>query len=263
MLGFLSFKRAKKKAMVFVDYESWFYSYRTLFNLYPDPRAFRAKLEEKYEIVDIMVFGDFSSAVMADELVRVRSITNTIIETGNTFNRRKKDMTDFIMLDYIYQFADENRKIDTYIIFTGDGHFQSVTKYLVQKKKKRVIIYGVKDSISRQLREAATDVKELPNDSELKQRYYKLIVDNLEYAYNHPDIIPTFKSTVDVISSRYNVNADDIKSTLSEMIEKGYIKKTLRSVEFKRQVKVLAAQWDKLRADGLWEMPEQKNMQIT
>lgn len=258
MLGFLRPKRAKKKAMVFVDYESWFYSYRTLFNLYPDPRGFRAQLEEEYDVADIMVFGDFSPPAMADELVRVRTITNTIIETGNTFNRRKKDMTDFIMLDYIYQFADENKRIDTYIIFTGDGHFQSVTKYLVQKKKKKVIIYGVKDSISRQLREAATDVKELPNDSELKQRYYKLIVGNLEYAYNHPNIIPTFKSTVDVISSRNNVDPDDIKSTLSEMIEKGYIKKVLRNVEFKRQVKVLAAQWDKLRADGLWELPEEK-----
>jgi len=42
------------------------------------------------------------------------------------------------------------------------------------------------------------------------------------------------------------------------MIEKGYIKKVLRNVEFKRQVKVLAAQWDKLRADGLWELPEEE-----
>ena len=92
----------------------------------------------------------------------------------------------------------------------------------------------------------------------MKQRYYKLIVGNLEYAYNHPNIIPTFKSTVDIISSRNNVDPDDIKSTLSEMIEKGYIKKVLRNVEFKRQVKVLAAQWDKLRADGLWELPEEK-----
>ena len=104
----------------------------------PDPRDFRDKLEAEYDIEDIMVFGDFSSPVIAEDLGKLRSITNTIIETGNTFNRRKKDMTDFIMLDYIYQYADQNKRTGTYIIFTGDGHFQSVTKYLSQKKKKHI-----------------------------------------------------------------------------------------------------------------------------
>ena len=251
MLGFLSFKRAKKKAMVFVDYESWFYSYRTLFNLYPDPRAFRAKLEEKYEIVDIMVFGDFSSAVMADELVRVRSITNTIIETGNTFNRRKKDMTDFIMLDYIYQYADQNKRTGTYIIFTGDGHFQSVTKYLSQKKKKHVIIYGVTDSISRQLRDAASEVRELPTDSELMNRNYSLIIKNMDYVYKNPRIIPTFMGTAEAVAKRNNINIEEIKCALSEMLDKGYLTKGFKRVGYS-SVKVLYAEWDKLQADGLW-----------
>lgn len=160
MINLFKLKGSRKRAMVFVDYESWFYSYKTLFRMRPDPRAFRASIEADYDIEDIMVFGDFSSPGMAEELGKLRNITNTIIETGNTFNRRKKDMTDFIMLDYIYQYADENRKVGTYIIFTGDGHFQSVTKYLVQKKRKNVVIYGVKDTISRQLRDAASEVRE-------------------------------------------------------------------------------------------------------
>ena len=111
---------SKRRAMVFVDYESWFYSYKTLYNMRPDPKEFRNKLETEYDIEDIMVFGDFSSPVIAEELGKLRSITNTIIETGNTFNRRKKDMTDFIMLDYIYQYADQDKRNGTYIIFTGD-----------------------------------------------------------------------------------------------------------------------------------------------
>lgn len=172
MLNLFRSKGSRKRAMVFVDYESWFYSYKTLYGMRPDPKAFRTSLEAEYEIEDIMVFGDFSSPWMAEELGKLRNITNTIIETGNTFNRRKKDMTDFIMLDYIYQYADESSKAGTYIIFTGDGHFQSVTKYLVHKKRKNVVVYGVRDTISRQLRDAASEVRELPTHEELRRYRY-------------------------------------------------------------------------------------------
>ena len=44
---------SKRRAMVFVDYESWFYSYKTLYNMRPDPRDFRSKLEAEYNIEDI------------------------------------------------------------------------------------------------------------------------------------------------------------------------------------------------------------------
>ena len=258
MFDFLKAKQRKKKVIVFVDYESWFYSYRTIYNLYPDIREFRARLEKEYDIVDIMVFGDFSNDAIANELVKLRQITNTIIETSNIFNRRKKDMTDFIMLDYIYQFVDANKKIDNYVIFTGDGHFQSVTKYLVQKKKKHVVVYAVRDSISRQLREAASELIELPSDKEIKQRYYKLIVNNFEYVYNHPKIVPTFKNTAEAVALKYGVELDDIKSTLGEMIDKGYIKRITHCIEFHRPIKALSAQWDKLREAGLWELPKQE-----
>lgn len=256
MISLFKSKGSKKRAMVFVDYESWFYSYKTLFGLRPDPKGFRADLESEYEIEDIMVFGDFSSPGMADELGRLRNITNTIIETGNTFNRRKKDMTDFIMLDYIYQYADENSKAGTYIIFTGDGHFQSVTKYLVQKKKKNVVVYGVKDSISRQLRDAATEVRELPKDEEIKRRYYDLVIKNMDHVYHNPRIIPTFMGTAETIANRYQVDIEDIKSTLSEMIELGYISKGFKRVGYNKNVKILVAEWDKLRDAGLWKPEE-------
>lgn len=242
---------SKRRAMVFVDYESWFYSYKTLYNMRPDPKEFRNKLEAEYDIEDIMVFGDFSSPVIAEELGKLRSITNTIIETGNTFNRRKKDMTDFIMLDYIYQYADQNKRTGTYIIFTGDGHFQSVIKYLSQKKKKHVIIYGVTDSISRQLRDAASEVRELPTDSELMKRNYSLIIKNMDYVYKNPRIIPTFMGTAEAVAKHNNINIEEIKCALSEMLDKGYLTKGFKRVGYS-SVKVLYAEWDKLQADGLW-----------
>ena len=86
-----------------------------------------------------------------------------------------------------------------------------------------------------------------------------MIVNKLEYVYNNPKIIPTFKSTAEAVALKYGVEVEDIKSTLSEMIEKGYIKKTIRCVEFHRPIKVLSAQWDKLREAGLWELPKQNS----
>ena len=130
----------------------------------PDPRDFRDKLEAEYDIEDIMVFGDFSSPVIAEDLGKLRSITNTIIETGNTFNRRKKDMTDFIMLDYIYQYADQNKRTGTYIIFTGDGHFQSVTKYLSQKKKKQFLSIMTEECFDQYIKYLLASVFEFSDD---------------------------------------------------------------------------------------------------
>ena len=66
--------------------------------------------------------------------------------TFHSLLRYKKDMTDFIMLDYIYQTAALRPEIGVYILFTGDAHFQSVTKYLAQRLGKEVVIYGVTEA---------------------------------------------------------------------------------------------------------------------
>lgn len=251
MLNLFRPKGSRKRAMVFVDYESWFYSYKTLYGMRPDPKAFRASLESEFMIEDIMVFGDFSSPGMAEELGKLRNITNTIIETGNTFNRRKKDMTDFIMLDYIYQYADEKSKAGTYIIFTGDGHFQSVTKYLVHKKRKNVVVYGVRDSISRQLRDAASEVRELPTHEEMRRRQYALIARNMDEIEGKTRIVPSFIATAEAVSRKYGILFNDAKEALQEMLDMGYLSRELRKVNG-RTVKVIVAEWDKLQADGIY-----------
>lgn len=250
MIKLLEKRNKKTKAMVFVDYESWFYSFKTLYALRPDPKGFRDELDAEFDVLDIMVFADFSSPGISEDLVNLRKITNTIIETGNTYNRHKKDMSDFIMLDYIYQCADENRKVDAYIIFTGDGHFQSVTKYLVQKKKKTVIVYGVKDAVSRQLAETASEIREIPKTDSIKKRCYKLIADNmLDIAGKH-HIKPTFMSTAETLSQRYNIDLDMMRDALQDMLDMGYIYRESSEING-REIKVLVANWDKLLRDQL------------
>lgn len=109
-------------------------------------------------------------------------------EEYNLFGNKKKDMTDFVMLDYIYRAADENRKVRTYLIFTGDGHFQSVVKYLTEKK---VVLCGIRDSMSRPLEAVATDLRLYPKEETKFREYAKMIVSNMAHVSTIDSIIPT------------------------------------------------------------------------
>lgn len=245
-----------KKAIVFVDFEHWYYSYQRLYHLKPDPVEWRKELEENYQIEDIMVFADFSHKGIREELSKVRCITNTIIETQQTFAHYKKDMTDFIMLDYIYQYENDHPGTNTYIIFTGDGHFQSVVKYLTQKHQKEVLVYGVKDAFSSRLKTAASRIVELPAATDTLKGFYPLIIKNLSYVTDKPDIIPTFSGTAKAVSLRNEIPEELVKAALAEMIEKGLVYKRQQRVEFNKSVKVVAANWDALAKAGLWSFSE-------
>lgn len=240
----------KERAIAFVDYEYWYYSYQNLYHLKPDPEAWRAELEKRWHLQDILVFGNFSGAI-SEELPRLRRITNTIIETGNTFNHYKKDMTDFIMLDYIYQYAAEHPKIGTYVIFTGDGHFQTVVKYLTQKCRKDVAVYGVRDSFSAHLQAVATETAELPRKVETMDCATKALIENLLSVAEDPSIIPTFLGTINTVSRRNSIPRGEVKKALLKMIGEGYVLRTTRAVEPTRTVKIIEADRDRLLRDGM------------
>ena len=177
---FKVFKRSRKtkkpKAIAFVDFENWFLSLKKFYNLKPDVMKWRRQLEEKYELQDVYVFGNFIDNEMREELPKIRCVTNSIIETQQGTENYEKDMTDFVMLDYIYQYVNEHTDVDTYIIFTGDAHFQSVIKYLRQKHGKTVIVYGIKKTFSNQLKLIASEAIELPASDLILEGLYPLIV---------------------------------------------------------------------------------------
>lgn len=241
-----------KKANVFVDYEHWYYSCRNLFHIDPDPISWRKELDAKYSIEKIFVFADFSNKGINEGLDKLHAISNTVISTQQPNGRHKKDMTDFVMLDHIYQVSAEDQEVGTYIIFTGDGHFQSVVKYLTQKLGKKVIIYGVTNATSSRLKDVATEVHEVPAPEEVIQSRYQMIVENLAYVLDRDNIIPTFKGTVAAVARRNEVPEDEVAIALHEMLNKGLIHRTDRRVEFNRTVKVLSADWDALIEAGLW-----------
>lgn len=241
--------KTEKKAIVFIDYEYCYYSYMDTHKIKPCPMIWKKKIEEEYELSEIMVFGDFAQKEISEELRKLRSITNTIIETSNVFLERKKDMTDFIMLDYIYQSVEARKDVDTYILFTGDGHFQSVVKYL-RRKKKNVIICGVRETMSNQLRSVASEITELPIEEERYINYYKLIASNMNYVEQFPKIVPTFMRTVENVARKNNLKEELVADVLRRMIQKGYITKKVKKMS-NGDVRYLEACWDKMIEDGI------------
>ena len=214
------FRNKRKKAIAFVDYEYWFYSCKERFNLYPNLQRWKDEIAKRFELKDIMVFGDFSHENIAGDLHKVRSITNTVIETSNTFMRKKKDMTDFIMLDYIYQTIEQQKGIDTYILFTGDGHFQTVVKCL-KEKKKSVIVCGIEDSFSKQLRDTASEVIMVDIEKELFERNCKMVLNSMAMIEDQKDLLANFLQAVENVSKASNIPEEEFGKMLVRALKLG------------------------------------------
>lgn len=157
---------------------------------------------------------------IAGDLHKVRAITNTVIETSNTFMRKKKDMTDFIMLDYIYQAIERQKGIDTYILFTGDGHFQTVVKYL-KEKRKRVIVCGFEDSFSKQLRDTASEVIMVDIEKELFERNCKMVLNSMAMIEDQKDLLANFLQAVENVSKASNIPEEEFGKMLVRALKLG------------------------------------------
>ncbi len=259
MTLFKSFKHKKidtaNAAVAFVDYEYWFYSYEKLYGIKPDLQQWQEDISAQYNDLTVYFFADFTNTKLRSEVPRIREITNHIIETQNTGYIVKKDITDFIILDYIYQAALGAESPDNFIIFTGDAHFQSAVKFLRYKCKKNVLVFGVKLSFSKQLKAVASEFIEMPTIPLEKKRYYKLIISHFDYIAKHPekDISTTFKNTVRIVASRNNLPEEHIEIALSEMCDKNYLYKTPKRLDFNTNIKVLAVNWDILIQEGLYK----------
>ena len=191
-------------------------------------------------------------------------IGNIKIENGKLVPQKYQTMKDwyldipgnnryFVMLDYIYRNVTSRNDVGTYIIFTGDGHFQSVVKYLVQKRHKKVVVYGVTDTFSKRLQGVASDIRLLPDEEELNNSYMRMIVRNLAHVEAKANIIPTFWGTIEAVSKRNNVPDDRVKATLLRMMANGYVFQKDFSINSSKQVRIVAADWKKIKAAGLYD----------
>lgn len=243
------------RAVAFVDFEHWYISLDRMHHQRPDYKAWYQDVSTKYSIDEIYFFADFSNPSLRAEIPRIREISNFIIETQNSSPHHKKDYTDFIMLDHIYQRAMTDRQTDTYIIFSGDGHFSSVVNFLNVRLHKNVGIYAVRDAVSSQLRSAATWLCELPFINKTQLIFYKLILSTLRDLRQsqhgkRKKSRPAFWPTVEAVSQAHSLPREDVADALRSLLEKEYIYQTEEKLHNKT-IKVMNVNWDKVKRDKI------------
>lgn len=241
-----------------MDFEHWYISLEKMFKKRPDIKAFRDELSDRYEIVDIAFFGDFSNPSLRAEIGNIRQVTNTIIDTQNASDKIIKDFTDFIILDHIYQSALNQKDVEAYIIFTGDGHFSSVASFLVTKCRKEVGIYAVRGAASAQLIGCSTYSRLLPDEEEqpIKKDTSAIILGNLKQLYDKETkkkkVYPTFWATVEAVVRHQHIPREEAAQTLRALIKNGYLYQTKEIIgKNKDQVKVLRVNWDLVKKDRM------------
>lgn len=248
----------KKKTLphctAFVDFEHWYISLERQYGVKPDMKSWKDELEKTFFVEEIAVFGDFSNPGLRSELDKIRDVTPMVFDTKNSSEHYKKDFTDFIMLDYIYQKAMTSRHTDAFIIFTGDGHFSSVVRFIINQCRKKVGIYGITNATSAQLKSAASWYHEIPSDTEVYRTYYKLVAKHFDYLTVHREfgIGSTPEKIVERIAAKNKVDKVEIAKALCQMLDDGYIYKAVVNDEKGKKLSVLKPNWELLARDGFW-----------
>lgn len=246
-------KNGLPKAVAFVDYEHWFISMEKLHHKKPNIQAWFNDLKKKCNIVEVLFFGDFSKFKEKEiEIKRIRTFTNKIIDTYNPDLHYKKDYTDFIILDNIYQKAMTDRDAELFIIFSGDGHFSSAAAFVRNFCNKKVGIYGVKNCISKNLKNSADWTVEVPLEQEENLPIYDMIFKSLKATMEKGNKQPTFMKTVESVAGKNNVATGKIKSCVVDLIHKGYLIQTQETTKQREQIRVIRPDWKKIYEDGIW-----------
>lgn len=140
-----------------------------------------------------------------------------------------------------------------FILFSGDGHFSSVTSFLKNFYHKEVVIYGIKDSFSKSLQETANRSIILPTEQDIHGSFYQLIFDYLKESPK-----PTFNDAVEsVVKKSRGASKQQITASLKKLMENDYISErtlNIRSINgnTKKQLN-LFVDWDKVQKSGIIE----------
>jgi uncharacterized LabA/DUF88 family protein len=236
------FSNGLKKGVAFIDYESWYVSMTVNYGTKPNIKAWFEGITQKVNLTEAVFFADFSHKSLADEIKRIRPYSNKIIDTRNPTGV-KKDFTDFIILDNIYQKAMMSEGIDVFILFSGDGHFSSATSFLKNICGKEVGIYGVRGSFSRQLQETASWCVTLPTEEEMQGNDYQLIFGELR---NSKSMLSADALIDTVVNKNKSVKKQSIAETLSKLQKDGTV--IPRTVGQNKDI--LFVDWEKAEKEG-------------
>ena len=244
-----------RRAVAFVDYEHWFFSLKTDYATKPDVQAWAKEIREQYKVERLLFFGDFVQPILHNEITRIRAVTNEIIETQFGLpGSHKKDMSDFVMLDYIYRAAADRHSPRTFILFTGDGHFAPAVRCLVQDLRKNVILYGIRGSVSNFLKDAASECREFPDEEAQMRIYWQLIVDYFdEMAERRPNALLTFLRVANDVAAKHNLPMQNVEDAFSEMVRNGWFTQKMHSFPNHQSIRIVVPEWDKLIEAGLYQ----------
>jgi len=248
-------KNKKPTALVFVDFEYMQISFKKRYGIQPAILDWYRCVCEEYNVAELFVFADFSNSAMQKNLPILRQITDNIIETQNTASRHKKDFTDFFLLDRVYQKAFENNRADTYILFTGDGHFGAVSRFLINHCKKDVVIYGINGNISGGLRSQVTRVVEYPQPDRLKTLYYPYIaaqIKEMTTGRASTKLLTPTRVTAACIEQQ-KLHADILEEAMTAMLNEGYLTYKEVWVSTLKRTRVLTCNFEKMKADGFYQ----------
>ncbi len=227
--------------MAFVDYEHWYISLKTNYGIRPNIKAWFEDLNSQFNLLEVNFFADFSHKSLADEIGRIRLFSNKIIDTRSP-NGVQKDFTDFIILDNMYQKALSSEDIDVFILFSGDGHFGSVTSFLKNFYHKQVVIYGVNGSFSKQLQETANVCHILPTERDINESFYRYIFDYLKTSPN-----PSYNEAISyaVKKSRGSAQKQSIAKAMKTLMDNDIISERTIAAGKGKKEKKLFVDWEK------------------
>ena len=245
------FQKKKERAVAFVDFEYMQISFRKKFFLNPPLKEWYADISERFTIDDVFFFADFSNRAMKYNISQIRSITNNVIDTQNTSLRRKKDFTDFFILDAIYRTAFDKNSAKNIILFSGDGHFSAAVRFLREKCAKRVIVYGLENTVSGQLKSCATELISFPSYAVLKRLYYPVVAKTMQEQLAQTNNFLTFMNVLKTACSQTNVNQTYLYDAMRQMMDEGYISEGEQWINSRKRIRVLSPDFDKMKADGI------------
>ena len=243
--------QTRPRALAFVDYENWYITLDNAYKMRPDVRSWHDSICNIYDVEDVLFFADFSNPAIRAELSKIREVSNTIIETQNSRSHIAKDFTDFIMLDHIYQKALTTKHIDTFILFTGDGHFSSVVNFLRTKCRKEVIVYGPEDATSTQLKKCANKFVALPTQSDVERHRKKQIISHVAQLCEekeNPRIL--FSTTANTVAAKYGLDSESVRLLMHKLIAEGALKARKQYFNNGKFAKILSLDTQKCQALG-------------
>jgi len=248
-----------KRTIILVDFENWFYSLRNHYNIKPNVQGFLESVMNDIELVELNFYADFSNDVIREEFWRIRSFTNSIIDTRPPEHKAGKEHTDFVILDEIYQLCVRHSDIDQLIIVTGDGHFTSAVNFVKTFCCIDVVIYAVQGCLDTSLSRAATKIVLLPDTYDYLLLYAKeLLLEMRTVIDRQPWFNFHFRSLVNQVNVKRGLNKQLLTDALEVLINEGYVHRETQLIKGSDKT-VIVAKWEKIYNDGIIDRPESEH----